>query len=90
MSSTGAFLASKVVALELIKQGEGGRIINISSVAGKVFPGNAAAYAAANAGIQSLAASMSKELGRYGITCNTVCPGLIDTQRVDDIRQANN
>jgi NAD(P)-dependent dehydrogenase (short-subunit alcohol dehydrogenase family) len=87
---TGAFLASKAVATHLIKQGEGGRIINISSVAGKVFPGNAAAYAAANAGIQSLAASMSKELGRYGITCNTVCPGLIDTQRVDDIRQANN
>jgi 3-oxoacyl-[acyl-carrier protein] reductase len=82
---TGTFLMSRAVARHLIKQNEGGRIVNISSVAGKVHGANSGAYAASKAGIQSLTAVMAAELARYQVTVNAVLPGIIDTFRMDDL-----
>ena len=82
---TGTFLMSRAVARQMIKQGRGGRIVNISSIAGKTHGANTAAYAASKAGIQSLTASMAAELARYQITVNAVLPGIIDTFRMDDL-----
>ncbi len=81
----GTFLMSRAFGKTLIDQGEGGAIINISSIAGKIMPPNTAAYAASKAGIQAMSASMAREVGRYGIRVNCVCPGVIDTYRMDDI-----
>ncbi len=81
----GTFLMSKHFGRQLIEQGEGGAIINISSIAGKVLPPNATAYAAANTGVQALAAGMAHELGPHGIRVNAICPGVIDTFRMDDV-----
>ena len=81
----GTFYMSRAFGQALIEQGEGGAIINISSIAGKMLPPNTAAYAASKAGIQALSASMSREMGRYGVRVNTICPGIIDTYRMDEI-----
>ncbi len=82
---SGSFYMSRAFGQKLIEQGEGGAIINISSIAGKMFPPNAAAYAASKAGLQALTASMAREVGQHGIRVNAICPGIIDTYRMDDI-----
>jgi 3-oxoacyl-[acyl-carrier protein] reductase len=81
----GTFYMSRTFAQRLIAQGEGGVIINISSIGGKLMPANAAAYAASKAAIHSLTSSMAKELGRHNIRVSAICPGIIDTSRMDDV-----
>ena len=59
---------------------DGGRIVNVGSVVGKVgFPGNAV-YGASKAAVAVLAQAVAKEVGGRGITVNTVHPGPIDTE----------
>jgi NAD(P)-dependent dehydrogenase (short-subunit alcohol dehydrogenase family) len=82
----GTFLMSKVFGQHLIDAGQGGAIVNISSIAGKLLPPNTTAYAASKAGIQALTAGMAQEVGQFGIRVNAICPGLVDTVRIDDIR----
>jgi 3-oxoacyl-[acyl-carrier protein] reductase len=79
---TGAFLLCKRVVPIMIQQ-KSGRIINLSSVAGKRGSPNTAAYNAANFGIQGLTQSLAMEVASHGITVNAVCPGTIDTARMD-------
>ena len=79
----GVFLCSKAVARRLIFQGNGGRIINMSSVAGKRGAENFSAYCSAKAGVISFTESLALELAHHKITVNAVCPGWIDTERVD-------
>src|SRR5438105_3163689 len=76
---------SRAFARRLIVQGAGGRIVNISSIAGKVHGPNSGAYAASKAGVQSLTAVMAGELATRQITVNAVLPGVIDTFRMDDL-----
>lgn len=85
---TGSFNMCHVFGRKLIEQGRGGVIINISSIAGKILPPNTAAYAATKAGLQALTASMAQEVGQFGIRVNAVCPGVTDTARLDDVRDA--
>ena len=70
---------------DLVDGGRGGSNVNISSIAGKLLPPNTSAYASSKAGIQALTASMAQEVGRHGIRVNAICPGIIDTYRMDDI-----
>ena len=58
-----------------------GRIVNLSSTAGKsVSTLGGAHYTASKAGLLGLTRAAAKELGPFGITVNAVCPGLIDTE----------
>jgi len=82
---TGTFLMSKVFGAALIAGGRGGSIVNISSIAGKRLPANAAAYASSKAGIQALTACMAQEVAQFGVRVNAICPGIIDTFRMDDL-----
>jgi NAD(P)-dependent dehydrogenase (short-subunit alcohol dehydrogenase family) len=82
---TGSFLMSKVFGRLLVEGGRGGSIVNISSIAGKVLPPSTAAYAASKAGLQALTACMSGEVARDGVRVNAICPGVIDTSRMDDL-----
>ena len=86
----GSFYVSRAFGQQLIKQGHGGAIINISSIAGKVFNANTAAYAASKAGIHALTACMANEMGRHNVRVNAICPGIIDTFRMDDIGRGEN
>jgi len=79
---TGAFLLCKRVVPIMIQQ-KWGRIVNLSSIAGKRGSPATAAYNAANFGIQGLTQSLAMEVARHGVTVNAVCPGTIDTARMD-------
>lgn len=81
----GSFYMSHVFGKRLIAQDEGGAIINISSIGGKMMPANSAAYAASKAGLHALTCAMSGEVGQYGIRVNAVCPGIVMTSRLDDL-----
>jgi 3-oxoacyl-[acyl-carrier protein] reductase len=81
----GTFLMSRAGARRMIAQGRGGSIVNISSIASKIAGANTAAYASSKAGVNALSRSMALELARHGIRVNAVCPGVIDTFRMDDL-----
>ena len=81
----GTFYMSHTFGRLLVEQGQGGSIVNISSIGGKWMPARAAAYAASKAGIHAMTAAMAQEVGPSGIRVNAVCPGIIDTYRMDDI-----
>ena len=82
---TGSFLMSQAVIPHLVKQAQGGSIVNISSIAGKRGMANAVAYCTSNAGIQGFSQALAMELAPYQIRVNAVCPGVIDTSRMDDL-----
>jgi 3-oxoacyl-[acyl-carrier protein] reductase len=81
----GTFYMSRTFGQRLVAQGDGGSIVNISSIGGKMMAARTAAYSASKAGIHALTCAMSGELGSKGIRVNTICPGIIDTFRLDDI-----
>ena len=81
----GTFLTSKAVAKVMIDQGEGGKIVNVSSGAGKTGGVHALAYNAACFAQVGMTQSLAKELGPHRINVNCVCPGAVDTSRVDDL-----
>ena len=77
---TAPFLLMKE-ALPAMKARNYGRIINISSSAGRtVSTLGGAHYTASKAGLLGLTRAAAKELGRFGITVNAICPGMIDTE----------
>lgn len=81
----GTFYMSRAFGRRLRDQGNGGSIVNISSIAGKLLAANTAAYSASKAAIHALTCAMSAELGPAGVRVNAICPGIIDTFRMDDI-----
>jgi len=72
------FLCSQAAARQMIKR-KAGRIVNIASISGKVGESLVGAYSAAKFGVIGLTQVMAKELGRYTITVNAVCPGYVWT-----------
>jgi 3-oxoacyl-[acyl-carrier protein] reductase len=81
----GTFYMSRAFGRVLAEGGQGGSILNISSIGGKMMAGRTAAYAASKAGIHALTCAMASELGRRQVRVNAICPGIIDTYRMDDI-----
>jgi NAD(P)-dependent dehydrogenase (short-subunit alcohol dehydrogenase family) len=81
----GTFLCSRAAARVMLRQKQGGRIVNLSSMSGKRGSPHMAAYNAANFAVDGFSQALAKELARAGITVNCVCPGLIDTARLDCI-----
>ena len=75
----GVFLCARAAARRMIEQAGGGRIINVSSQAGKTGFAFLGPYCASKAGIILLTQVMAKELAAHKITVNAVCPGTIDT-----------
>ena len=77
----GAFLCSRAVSPTMINQAYG-RIVSISSISAKQGGGvyGGAHYSASKAGILGLTKALARELLEYGITANSVSPGLVDTE----------
>ncbi len=75
----GYFLCSQAVAKVMVERGIKGRIINIGSISSLGGGSQQAHYCAAKGGINSLTKSMAIALGPYGITCNAILPGTVET-----------
>ena len=84
----GTFLVCQAAARHMIERGGGGRIITMSSRAGKTGTATYAAYCASKFAVIGFTQSLAFEVARYGITANAICPGLVDTERVDYIAAA--
>ena len=77
---TGAFYCLRAVARDMISRGQGGRIINISSLNGKTPTGTAqSAYCTSKFGLIGFTQSAAVELSRHNILVNAICPGLVET-----------
>ena len=76
---TGTFFFARSVARAMLKQGKGGRIINIGSLRSKTAAPGEEAYCASKFGVIGLTQSMALELGPHKILVNAVCPALTDT-----------
>ena len=81
---TGAFICTQESAFQMIKQGEGGSIISISSVAQFAAQENATPYGAAKAGLDGLCKGAAIELAPHNIRVNLVAPGEIYTESSAD------
>ena len=84
---SGPFWMTKAVARPMMK-GRWGRIINMSSVAGRMGNVGQANYVAAKAGLIGLTKTTARELASRNITCNAIAPGLVDTEILATMPQA--
>lgn len=82
---TGVFLCGRAAAEQMIQAGNGGLIINVSSIsrAGNMGQIN---YSATKAGVAAMTVTWSKEFARYGIRVNTISPGFIGTEMVRSMK----
>jgi len=76
----GVLLASKEAAASF--DGQGGSIVNVSSVVSALAPPNASVYSATKAAVDAITRSLAKELGARGIRVNAVNPGIVETEGV--------
>ncbi len=85
---SGAFYLSRAVLGGMIRRGEG-RIVNVSSIWGQVGASCEAPYSAAKAGLIGLTKALAKEVGPSGVTVNCVCPGVIETDMLAGLDEAD-
>ncbi len=84
---SGPFWMTRAIARPMMKA-RSGRIINMSSAAGRMGNPGQANYAAAKAGLIGLTKTTARELASRGITCNAIAPGLIETDLTADLPEA--
>jgi len=84
----GTFLCCQAVARAMIERGQGGKIINISSTAGKRGVARYAAYCASKFAVRGFTQALALELAAHRINVNAICPGLTETERVADLGAA--
>ena len=82
------YLCSRALARHMVERGNGGKIISISSGAGKKGIARYAAYCASKFAIVGFTQALAQELASDKINVNAICPGLVDTERVDFIASA--
>ena len=85
----GAAAMARAVGRALADAGGGGRIVNLSSVAGLTGLPNIGPYNASKAALDALTRTLAVELGPAGVLCNSIAPGTIATEMVDGLMTAN-
>ena len=86
VNAKGVFFCLQNAAKQMIEQGNGGRIINIASIAGRGFSGTSnAAYSASKGAVISLTKTAAQQLAKHDITVNSICPGVTTTEIVDGL-----
>jgi 3-oxoacyl-[acyl-carrier protein] reductase/meso-butanediol dehydrogenase/(S,S)-butanediol dehydrogenase/diacetyl reductase len=83
INTTAPFLFTKFAGREMVRQGSGGRIINMASNASKQASATGSAYSASKFAVLGLTQASALDLAPYQITVNAVCPGSTNTDRTD-------
>jgi 3-oxoacyl-[acyl-carrier protein] reductase len=78
---SGAYRLTRGCLRPMLQAGRG-RVINVGSLAGLLGQAGQANYAAAKGGLQAFTKALAREVGRYGVTVNSVVPGWIETDLV--------
>ena len=86
---TGSFLMSRAVGAAMVARGQGGGIVNISSIASRQAAARNGAYAVSKAALNTLSRVMAMELGPHRIRVNTIMPGLTLTSRLGDLPESS-
>src|SRR5213593_1784424 len=82
----GVFLCCRAVVPRMIEKGYG-RVVNISSIAGKEGNPNASHYSAAKSGVIALTKSLAKETAKSGVLVNCIAPAVIETEILKQVSQ---
>lgn len=82
LHATGTFLCCQAAARALVAQGEGGSLVNLSSVAASMAMFSTGAYGAAKAAVSSLTRAFAVELAQHQICVNAVAPGPVATEQL--------
>ena len=77
---------AKAVLPHMISQGNGGKVVNIASDAGRVGSSWEAVYAGAKGAVIAFSKTIAREVARYKINVNVVCPGLTETPLLNAVR----
>jgi 3-oxoacyl-[acyl-carrier protein] reductase len=84
VNADGVFFCNRAVLPEMIERGYG-RIVNVSSIAGKEGNPMAAAYSASKAAVIALTKAIGKDVARTGVLVNCVAPAVIDTPILEGV-----
>ena len=84
----GTFLCSRAVARKMIRRGNGGKILIMSSTKGKRGEPGFAAYSASKFAVLGFGQSLALELAQHRIQVNAICPGMVETERISDMAAA--
>ena len=84
----GTFLCSRAVARAMIRRKKGGKILIVSSAKGKRGEASFAAYSASKFAVIGFGQCLALELAPHQIQVNIICPGMVDTGRLDDMAAA--
>jgi NAD(P)-dependent dehydrogenase (short-subunit alcohol dehydrogenase family) len=90
VNAKGTFLCAQAAARHMIERGGGGKIVNISSTAGRLGMPRFAAYCASKFAVIGFTQSLAHELAEHKINVNAVCPGTTLTERTGYIAAALN
>ncbi|KAF8240309.1 NAD(P)-binding protein [Tricholoma matsutake] len=88
VNARGTFLCYKYAGRQMIKQGQGGRIVGASSIAGKQGEPFLSAYTSTKFAVRGLTQTAAREFGPHGITVNAYSPGPVDTPMVRSLGEA--
>lgn len=83
---TGVFLCDQIAGRQLVAQGTGGSIINMSSIMGTVPLQQTVAYGAAKAGVTNLTKTAALTLAPHGVRVNAIGPGFMETRLTEPLR----
>jgi 2-dehydro-3-deoxy-L-rhamnonate dehydrogenase (NAD+) len=86
VNSDGTLFANRAAVRGMVPRGYG-RIVNVSSIAGKEGNPMAAAYSASKAAVITMTKSIAKDLAGTGVLCNCIAPAVIDTPLLGDLSQ---
>ena len=84
----GTFLCCRAVVRRMIERGGGGKIINLSSTTGKQAIARMAAYSASKSAIIGFTQALALEVAPHRINVNAICPGMVDTDRIEHLAAA--
>lgn len=85
----GAAAMARAVGSRLAAAGNGGRIVNVASIAGLTGLPNIGPYSATKAALDAMTRTLAVELGPANVLCNSVAPGTIATEMVEQLMDAN-